>query len=73
MAMITSAKHSSFPLDVFIQGSKQAGLPKSCLVRMKIFTIDAKLIDKKIGQLCVSDQKRVITSLKKLMPILFKP
>ena len=71
MAMITSAKHSNFPLDVLIQDSDKAGLPKSCLVRMKLFTIDSKLIDKKIGRLCINDQKKVIISLKKLMPILF--
>lgn len=67
MAMITSAKNSPWPLDVKIGSIKKAGLPAPSMVRMKLFTLDSRLIAKKIGGLGANDQKAVQESLKKLM------
>jgi mRNA interferase MazF len=50
MAMITSANRSSWPGDVAI-GSSNAGLRMPCVVRMKLFTLDNRLIAKTIGRL----------------------
>jgi mRNA interferase MazF len=44
LAMITSAKHSAWPLDVAIGDLAVAGLPSPSLVRMKLFTLDHALI-----------------------------
>ncbi len=67
MAMITSAKNPDWPLDVKIGSIQKAGLPAPSKVRMKIFTLDSRLIIKKIGGLANKDQKSLKQSLKKLM------
>lgn len=68
LAMITSAKNSDWPLDAPIGSLKKAGLPAPSKVRMKLFTLDSRLIIKKIGGLAVKDQKGVKESLQKLLP-----
>ncbi len=67
MAMITSAKNPDWPLDAKISSLKKAGLPAPSKVRMKLFTLDNRLIIKKIGGLAAKDQKTVKENLKKLM------
>ncbi len=67
--MITSAKNPDWPLDVKIGSIKKAGLPAPSMVRMKLFTLDSRLILKKIGGLSAKDQKAVKTSLKKLLAL----
>ena len=70
LAMITSAKNPDWPLDAPIGSLKKAGLPAPSKVRMKLFTLDSRLILKKIGGLAGNDQKRVQESLHTLMPFL---
>jgi mRNA-degrading endonuclease toxin of MazEF toxin-antitoxin module len=69
MAMITSAKNPDWPLDAKIDSLKKAGLPAPSKVRMKLFTLDNRLIIKKIGGLAAKDQKSVKENLKKLMDL----
>jgi mRNA interferase MazF len=69
LAMITSSKNSPWPLDTNIGGIKKAGLPAPSLVRMKLFTLDSRLIIKKIGGLSAKDQEAVRNNLKKLLSI----
>lgn len=59
LAMITSAKHSEWHGDVEIKDLASAGLPVESLVRQRLFTIDARLIEKQIGVLAVADIKSV--------------
>lgn len=68
--MITSFKNNPWPLDVEIKDLKSSGLPAPSVIRMKLFTIDQKLILSKIGQLGSQDTESVKKSLKKLIPIL---
>lgn len=69
MAMITKAKESRWPGDVAIQ-HQQAGLPEKCVVRLKIFTIDNRLVLRKIGGLDEQDREKVaIVILKPTDPI----
>jgi mRNA interferase MazF len=68
MAQITTAKHSSWPGDFRIQNA-EAGLPEECIVRMKLFTIDNRLIQKSTGRLSASDQELVRRALQQLMAI----
>jgi len=70
LAMITSAKNPGWPLDAQIGSLQKAGLPAPSKVRMKIFTLDSRLILKKIGVLASEDQKSVTAILRKLMPFL---
>ena len=67
MAMITSSKNSAWPLDVEIQDLKQAGLPSSSVVRMKLFTIDHRLIVSVLGRLSQRDSVAVKSSIQKLL------
>ncbi len=67
LAMITGAKHSAWPLDVSISDYRHAGLPKSCIVRMKLFTLDHQLIIHKAGTLSANDKDHVKKSLNQLI------
>ena len=67
LAMITSTKNPDWPLDVKISSIKKAGLPAPSKVRMKLFTLDSRLIIRKIGGLSAKDQVVVKENLQKLM------
>lgn len=69
MAMITSSKNSAWPLDVDIRDLKHAGLPASSVVRMKLFTMDHRLVQSVIGHLSARDSEAVRTTLQKLLPL----
>lgn len=67
LAMITSAAQSSWPLDWPIQDWQEAGLPKPCLVRFKLFTLDERLILKSLGALSAADRAGVSRHLSRLL------
>ena len=69
LAMITSSKNSPWPLDTNIGSIQKAGLPAPSLVRMKLFTLDSRLILKRIGGLSGKDQEAVKNNLKKLLSL----
>jgi len=66
MAQITTAKHSNWPGDIAIKNI-EAGLPEACIVRLKLFTIDNRLIQRRTGALESSDRERVLSGLRLLM------
>jgi mRNA interferase MazF len=57
MAMVTSAARSQWPHDTKIEDLGAAGLPRPCLVRWKLFSIDNRLISRQIGRLSETDRK----------------
>ena len=67
MAMITDARNATFPLDTPID-HRAVTLKMASVVRMKFFTLDNRLIAKRIGRLPVADQQRVIACLGSLFP-----
>ena len=67
LAMITSARNSDWPLDVEIQDLDSAGLPTESVVRMKLFTLDHRLIIRKAGSLARADRKKVYATLGRLI------
>jgi mRNA interferase MazF len=67
MAMITTASHSAWPLDVGITNLGDAGLKSPSIIRMKLFTIDHALVQKHIGHLSFQDQKAVESTLQSLL------
>ena len=69
MAMITSAMHTPWPLDVAIADLDQAGLSAKSVIRMKLFTLDHRLIIRKIGELSIRDQKELNKALRKGLPL----
>lgn len=64
VAMITSAKKSSWHSDVIIKDLEKASLKTDCLVRMKIFSIDQSLILYAMGSLSKADLQRVLIQVK---------
>lgn len=69
MAMITSALHFSWPGDIMINDLKSAGLPVESIIRMKLFTLDQRLILKKLGTLSRKDQNDLVLAIKQLFPL----
>jgi len=67
LAMITSQNNPDWPLDTPIRSIRKSGLKAPSKVRMKLFTLDNRLIIKKIGQLSNKDQKRVVKALQNLL------
>ena len=63
LAMITTKHHSPWPSDTPITDLATAGLREPCIVRMKLFTLDNRLIEKSIGKLGVADARNVEQSL----------
>jgi len=69
LAMITSANNSNWPLDTNIQDIDAAGLSSASVVRMKLFTLDDRLIIRKAGQLNRQDRKATAKVLRDLFDI----
>jgi mRNA interferase MazF len=67
MAMITTATHKSWALDVSISDLASAGLNNLSIVRMKLFTLDNALIVRQIGHLAQVDEDEVLKSIGKLV------
>lgn len=66
LAMITSADNPPWPMDVVID-SNAAGLHAPSKVRMKIFTLDNRLITLKAGSLTIVDRRAVAAAVRKLL------
>jgi len=69
LVMITSASNSDWPLDVNIQDLDTAGLPSASVVRMKLFTLDDKLVIRRAGALAKQDRSAVSAALHQLLNI----
>ena len=67
LAMITSAKHSAWALDSVIVDLASAGLPAPSIIRMKLFTLDNRLIIARLGALVDDDKLTVEQNLKRLL------
>jgi mRNA interferase MazF len=55
LAMITTKGHKPWPGDHRINDLHSAGLPLPCIVRLKLFTIDNRLVLRQLGHLGESD------------------
>ena len=69
LAMITSQKNPDWPLDTRIGSIQKAGLKAPSKIRMKFFTLDSRLIVRKIGGLSKKDRLAVMNALYNLMAI----
>ena len=68
LAMITTAGHHPWPGDVGLTDLKATGLNAPCLARLKLFTLDQRLIVKKIGRLATTNQQQVSRQLQTYLP-----
>ncbi|MFH1832503.1 MAG: type II toxin-antitoxin system PemK/MazF family toxin [bacterium] len=71
MVMITSARNQPWSLDVAISDYESSGLLNASVLRMKIFTLDNRLILGKIGKLAPKDQQVFLKTVKTLFPNFF--
>lgn len=69
MAMITSSDTNAWPLDHTIDDLPAAGLPAPSRVRLKLFTLDLRLVLGKLGQLSGKDAAAVKHHLQQLLPL----
>jgi mRNA interferase MazF len=67
LAMITSASQSDWPLDTPITDLDTAGLPAPSVVRLKLFTLDHRLVIRKAGRLADPDANAVSAALGSLL------
>lgn len=59
LTMITTKAHRPWPGDTEIEEDSIAGLHTSCIVRLKAFTLDNRLILNKVGNLSLAHRQRV--------------
>jgi len=67
MAMITTS-HAVWPSDTSITNLASCGLSQPCVVRLKLFTLDNRLIVKCIGFLASEDRNQVASAVKSTLP-----
>lgn len=67
LAMITSAKNSRWENDFEIKEIECTGLKTDCVVRFKIFSLDERIILKRIGFLAQNEQIHIKDILSKLI------
>ncbi len=67
LAMITTSS-LPWPGDTPLKDLNATGLATSCVVRLKLFTLDNRLILRRIGQLSSEDRSHVITEFKSILP-----
>jgi mRNA interferase MazF len=65
LAMITTRHRPPWPGDVQISDLEQSGLPRPCILRLKLFTIDNRLILRRAGRLARQDERAVVKSLRR--------
>jgi mRNA interferase MazF len=63
-AMITSARHTSWPSDLLIEGWRAAGLPRPSRLRLKLFTLGTAQVLGRLGALDDDDRARVDDRLR---------
>ncbi|KKL23080.1 hypothetical protein LCGC14_2428980 [marine sediment metagenome] len=64
LAMITTQLHKAWPGDMVLEDYKSAGLKLPCVVRLKLFTLDNRLILSTIGHLSRDEVAKVNAALK---------
>jgi mRNA interferase MazF len=64
LGMITTKNFPAWPGDSQIRDYETAGLKTPCLVRLKLFTLDNRLILRKIGHLSHNDANQIEVQLR---------
>ena len=66
--MITSREHRGWPLDTEIHDLTAAGLAHASIVRMKIFTLDERLLLRRAGTLAATYRAAGATRARAVVP-----
>ncbi len=73
LAMITSVSHRPWPGDTQVSNGAAVGLSKPSMVRLKIFTLDNRLIVRRLGALAVDDRWSVSKHLGTCLDLQTEP
>ena len=57
LAMITTGAHRPWPGDTEIADVEASGLDVPCIIRLKLFTLDNRLVLRRLGRLSAPDRK----------------
>ncbi len=68
LAMITTASGSK-PGDTPVQDGEQAGLKAASVLRLKLFTLDNRLIARRIGSLTARDRRAARVAVSRLFAL----
>lgn len=68
LAMITSAQNPPWLFDIQIDAAS-CGLPAASKVRFKLFTLDNRLIIRRVGSLAEPDRKHIIDMLPRVVAL----
>ena len=66
LAMITTARHTRWPSDYPIQELPPTGLRVACVVRWKLFTLDNRVLQRRMGQLGERDMHNCRAALARI-------
>lgn len=69
LAMVTTAAAGGRPGDQPITDLTAAGLKSTCVVRLKLFTLDNRLISRRIGKLSEDDRRAASRAIKGLIAL----
>ena len=67
LAMITTNARRRWPGDVELVDHGEAGLHRPCILRLKLFTLDRRLIVRRLGRLSTADRKAARDSLRRYL------
>lgn len=67
LTMITSAKNSSWYNDFVIKELESTGLKTDCVIRYKVFSLDERIILKKIGSISENEKSEIKENFLKLI------
>lgn len=68
LAMVTSSS-LRWASDCPLRDLASAGLSTPCVVRMKLFTLDNRLIIKRMGKLGGEDQEQVVSAVQSILQV----
>lgn len=69
LAMVTTAAGGRRPGDIPLSHLAEAGLRTPCVVRMKLFTLDNRLISRRIGMLIAEDRQSASKAIRDLIAL----
>jgi mRNA interferase MazF len=68
MAMITTRTQPAWPGDTPVSDLRSAGLQVQCSVRLKLFTLDNRLLVRVLGRLAPADARRIRREISRHLP-----
>ena len=69
LAMITTGGRRRWPGDVKLVDYRDVGLRRPCILRLKLFTLDRRLIVRTLGRLSAADRTNVADSLGRFLAV----